>query len=125
MLFSIVVVILAAICFLGGGTYSMAKILLLVLPLFLLLIGLVLGELDFRKLICLPNLFLFVFVLLAGLSVFGSVSLLRSLPSFFVILSVFLFFQIFLMTGGKKNFRWLAAEVYQPAGDISLKDNWY
>ena len=123
--FFMALIFLFFLSFLDGGASLAGRGLILVLPLFLFLMGFILEELDFKKLICLPNLLFFVFVVLAGVSVFGSVSLLRSLPSFFVILAVFLFFQIFLMTAGKKNFRWLAGLVLIVAFGLSLVSFYY
>lgn len=103
--FFLLLALLFALPFLDGGTHLAAEVLILILPFPLFLLGISQKELKWERI---PNwLFLFwlLFLALVGLSVVGSASLLLSLPAFFQLLGIFLFFSLFLLTANEEGLK--------------------
>lgn len=94
--FLLLLVLLFFLPFLDGGTHFAAETLLLILPLPFFLLGLSSKELKLERV---PNWLLIlwlIFLVFVGLSVVNSTNLLFSLPAYFQLLTVFLFFLLFL-----------------------------
>lgn len=95
--------ILGILPFLEGGTHIAAEVLILILPLPLFLLGLVSGEIDFKKLPGWLMIFWLIFLISVTTSVVASASQISSIPAFFQLLAIFLFFNLFLLTAGKES----------------------
>lgn len=103
--FFLLLTFLFALPFLDGGTHLAAEVLILILPFPLFLLGISQKELKWERI---PNwLFLFwlLFLAFVGLSVVGSASLLLSLPAFFQLIGIFLFFSLFLLTANEEGLK--------------------
>lgn len=98
--------ILGILPFLDGGTHIAAETLVLILPLPLFLLGQVSGEFQLRKLPQWLVIFWLFFLIFVGISVINSTSQLFSIPAFFQLLAVFLFFILFLLTAGKESLKY-------------------
>lgn len=104
--FCLLLGILGLLPFLNGGTHFAAGVLILILPLPFFLLGLASGEIKFSRL---PNWLIFfwlAFLVFVGISVFTSTSQIFSIPAFFQLLAIFLFFNLFLLTAGKDSLRY-------------------
>ncbi|MBU3956758.1 O-antigen ligase family protein [Patescibacteria group bacterium] len=97
--------ILSILPFLDGGTHFAAEVLILILPLPLFLLGIATTEVQFKRL---PNWLVIswlTFLFFVALSVINSTSQIFSIPAFFQLLAVFLFFNLFLLTSSKENIK--------------------
>ena len=106
--FFFLLVILGLLPFLDGGTHVDAQILLVILPLPLFLLGLVSGEFRFGHLSSWVVFFWFAFLVFVGTSLINSASLIHSIPAFFELLGMSLFFVLFLLTATKENLKFVA-----------------
>ncbi len=91
--------------FLDGGTHIAAEVLILILPLPLFLLGLASGEIHLNRLPGWLIILWLIFLVSAAVSVITSASQLFSIPAFFQLLAIFLFFNLFLLTGGKESLK--------------------
>ncbi len=103
--FFLLLILLFVLPFLDGGTYLAAETLILILPFPLLLLGISQKELRWERIPNWPWVFWLFFLVFVGLSLAGSASLLLSLPAFFQILAIFLFFCLFLLTASEDNLK--------------------
>ncbi len=104
--FSVLLAFLFILPFLNGGTHFAAETLILILPLPLFLLGLVSREVQLNKI---PYWLIFswlAFLVFVGLSVINSTNQLFSIPAFFQLLAVFLFFILFLLTVNKESLKY-------------------
>lgn len=98
-------IILGILPFLDGGTNVAAEVLILILPLPLFLLSLASGEIRFERLPRWLILSWLAFVVFVAASVITSTSQLFSIPAFFQLLAIFLFFNLFLLTTGKDGLK--------------------
>ena len=99
-------IILGILPFLDGGTHFAAEVLISILPLPLFLFGISSGEFRFNKLPRWLILSWLAFLLFVAVSVVTSASQIFSIPTFFQLLAIFLFFNLFLLTAGKENIKY-------------------
>jgi O-antigen ligase len=110
--FFLSLILLGILPFLDGGTHVVARVLILIFPLPVFLIGIASGEIQFKKLPKWLNLFWWAFLFFIGLSVINSASLLFSLPEFFQLLAIFLFFNLFCLISDKESLKYAAWLVF-------------
>jgi O-antigen ligase len=110
--FFLSLILLGILPFLDGGTHIVARVLILIFPLPVFLIGIASGEIQFKKLPKWLNLFWWAFLVFVGFSVINSASLLFSLPEFFQLLAVFLLFNLFCLISDKESIKYAAWLVF-------------
>ena len=110
--FLLLLVLLFFLPFLDGGTHFAAETLLLILPLPFFLLGTATKEINWKKFFGWPIIFWLAFLVFVGISVINSASLLFSIPAFFQLLAIFLFFNLFLLTTSKDSLQHAAWLVF-------------
>lgn len=118
--FFLLFIILGFLPFLDGGTNIAAGVLILILPLPLFLLGLVSGEVQFRKLPCWLILSWLAFLVFVAVSVVTSAGWIFSIPAFFQLLAIFLFFNLFLLTAGKESLKYAVWLVFIVSLSLSV-----